>query len=175
MNFYTFLTTFVLGLLGVGQLHEYLVSGKVPTNFNEAPKVLRDIVESHDRANARKIMEAAIYANAAGQYAVIEGNLTRTVERLTDRVARDRFDTSPVHVSVLGLTDSEVLRAQRFLELRGTNLHLLDEPNDSVESSSASISTIVTRNRRIAVSRELKPRLEVSQVGFASLPGPSRS
>ena len=46
MNFYTCLTTFVLGLLGVGQLHGYLVSGKVPTNFNDTPKVLRDIVRS---------------------------------------------------------------------------------------------------------------------------------
>ena len=120
-------------------------------------------------------MEAAIYANATGHYAVIEGNLTRTVERLTNRVARDHFDMYPVHVSVLGLTDFEVLRAQRFLELRGTDLHLLDEPNDSVESSSASISILVPRNRRIAVSRALKPRLEVSQVGFASFPGFSRS
>jgi hypothetical protein len=120
-------------------------------------------------------MEAATYENATGHYAVIAGNLNRTVERLTERVDRDHIDTSPVHVSVLGLTDSEVLRAQRFLELRSTNLHLLDEPNDSLESSSASISTLVPRNRRIAVSRELKPRLEVSQVGFASLPGFNRS
>jgi hypothetical protein len=46
MNFYTCLTAFVLGLLGLGQLHEYLVLGEVPTNFNDAPKVLRDIVRS---------------------------------------------------------------------------------------------------------------------------------
>lgn len=159
MNFYTLLTTFVLGLLGVGQLHEYLVSGKAPENFNEAPLVFRSIIESHDRSNARRLVQAASYANAAGQYAVIPGNLARTCERLTGRVARDRFDNSPVHVSVEGLTDSEVLRAQRFLVLKGKELCLLDEPTDVKPEGSKGIPVQLVPNTKMAVSRELQLRL----------------
>ena len=159
MNFYTLLTTFVLGLLGVGQLHEYLVSGKAPENYKDAPLVFRNIIESHDRANARRLVQAASYANAAGQYAVIPGNLARTCARLTGRVERDRFDQSPVHVSVEGLTDSEILRAQRFLVLNGKELSLLDEPTDVKPDPSNSIRNHLVPNTKMAVSRELQLRL----------------
>lgn len=159
LNFWPFLISFVLGLLGIGQLHEYIVSGKTPANFEKAPAVLRAIVESHDRKNARRLVEAASYAQAAGQEAVIPGNLKRTVERLTGRVPKDRFDESPVNVSVLGMTDAELLRATRFLEFKGDLLVERDEPKASVSH----IGEAPPRPKnRIAVSRPLGLRLSAT-------------
>lgn len=156
LNFWSILSTFILGLLGMGQLHEYLVSGNAPANYEEAPRVLRSIIEIHDIANARRLVEAASYANAAGQYAVIPGNVKKTVARLTGRIEKDRFDESPVEVKVDGLTDSECLRAARFLTFKGDNLALRDEPAPA--SAPTTLKSGSVRNQlknRVAVSRPL--------------------
>lgn len=158
LNFWSFLTTFILGLLGMGQLHDYIVNGKAPENYEEAPVILRSIIELHDIANARRLVEAASYANAAGQYAVIPGNVKRTVDRLTGRVERSRFDASPVHVEVEGLTDSECLRAARFLTFKGEHLTLREEAESPVLASTAEGDSKPTAKNRVAVSRPLSTR-----------------
>lgn len=147
----------MLGLLGVGQLHDYIVTGKAPADYDKAPQILRAIVDHHDLTNARRLVQAASYADAAGQYAVIPGNVKRTVDRLTGRIERDRFDESPVHVKVEGLTDAECLRAARFLAFNGDRLALLDGPAATVVESPT-----LARNKareaaksRVAVSRPL--------------------
>ena len=155
INFWSLLSTFILGLLGVGQLHDYIVSGKAPADYEEAPRILRSIIDIHDVANARRLVEAAAYADAAGQYAVIPGNMKRTVERLTGRVERDRFDESPVSVKVDGLTDSECLRATRFLTFKGDNLALRDEAAPGVMATGGSNGSRVQQRSRVAVSRPL--------------------
>lgn len=157
INFWSFLTTFILGLLGMGQLHDYIVNGKAPENYEEAPVILRSIIELHDIANARRLVEAASYANAAGQYAVIPGNVKRTVERLTGRVERSRFDEAPVHVKVEGLTDSECLRAARFLTFKGEHLTLREEAESPVIASTEGESKPTVKSR-VTVSRPLSTR-----------------
>jgi hypothetical protein len=155
-KFWSILFTFVLGLLGVGQLHDYLVTGQAPANYEEAPRILRTIIDSHDRTNARRLVEAAALADAAGQYAVIPGNVKRTVERLTGRIERDPGDDSPVNVSVPGLTDSECLRAARFLAFKNDILVLRDEPVAAPKAiSSADTRFLASQKARITVSRPL--------------------
>jgi hypothetical protein len=155
-NFWSILITFTVGLLGLGQLHDYIVTGKVSDNYGDAPELLRSIVESHDLVNARRLVEAASYADAAGQYAVIPGNIKKTVDRLTGRIERDQFDESPVHVSVVGLTDSECLRAARFLTFKGDHLVLRDEPTPPPVASSADIAAVRAKSKsRMAVSRPI--------------------
>lgn len=155
-KFWSFLITFTLGLLGVGQLHDYLVTGQTPANYEEAPMILRSIIDSHDRTNARRLAEAASYADAAGQYAVIPGNVKRTIERLTGRIERDPYDESPVHVSVPGLTDSECLRASRFLTFKNDILVLRDEPVAAPKAVNTTGSKFLASQKpRVAVSRPL--------------------
>lgn len=161
-KFWSIIITFVFGLLGVGQLHDYLVTGQAPTDFEKAPKVLRSIIESHDRANARRLVEAAAYADAAGQYAVIPGNVKRTVERLTGRIERDAADTSAVEVKVVGLTDSECLRAARFLDFKGDILILRDEPLSPGPTTKNTPPRYADGLKsRVAVSRPLGTNREV--------------
>ena len=155
-NFWSLIITFTVGLLGLGQLHDYVVTGKVSDNYGDAPELLRSIVESHDLVNARRLVEAASYADAAGQYAVIPGNVKRTVDRLTGRIERDEFDKSPVNVSVIGLTDSECLRAARFLTFKGDHLVLSDAPSVPVASSSRDIAAVRAKSKsRVSVSRPI--------------------
>lgn len=153
-KFWSILTSLIVGLLGIGQLHDYLVTGKVPERYEDAPRILRQIVESHDVANARRLVEAAAYAQAAGQYAVIPGNLKRTVERLAGRIERDRFDDSPVHVTVTGMTDSEIIRAQRFLEFKDDVL-TLKLPAKNEAKPKYAVAPSAPKPPRITVSRPL--------------------
>ena len=158
LNFWSILSTFIIGLLGLGQLHDYIVSGKAPANYEEAPMVLRSIIELHDMANARRLVEAASYASASGQYAVIPGNVKRTVDRLTGRIERDRFDESPVDVKVEGLTDSECLRAARFLTFKGDHLTLREGPPPPMVASSSPVTPKAQSKNRVSVSRPLMTR-----------------
>lgn len=163
-KFWSFLFSFVFGLLGIGQLHDYLVTGQASADINEAPRVFLSIIETHDRANAKRLVDAAAYADAAGQYAVIPNNVKRTIERLTGRIERDRFDNSPVNVSVEGMTDAECTRAARFLTFKEDRLVMRDKPE---EFSSIVINTAkATRieKPRIAVGRPL-----MTNTGFAGI------
>lgn len=158
-KFWSFLFTFVFGLFGIGQLHDYLVTGQAPTDYQKAPLVLRSIIDSHDKTNARRLVEAAALANASGQYAVIPGNVKRTIERLTGRIERDMADISTVRVSVPGLTDSECLRAARFLTFKDEILVLADDPQPVAGGLSAPSNErsdfVAAQKPRIAISRPL--------------------
>lgn len=163
-KFWSFIFSFVFGLFGLGQLHDYLVTGKASADINDAPRVLLSIIETHDRANAKRLVDAAAYADAAGQYAVIPGNLKRTIERLTGRIERDRFDTSPVHVSVQGMTDAECTRAARYLTFKEDQLTLRDTPADYSSVVISSTKTVPSTKPRIAVGRPL-----MTNTGFAGI------
>lgn len=155
-NFWSLLITFTVGLLGLGQLHDYVVTGKVSDNYGDAPQLLRAIVESHDLVNARRLVEAAAYADAAGQYAVIPGNVKKTVDRLTGRIERDEFDKSPVNVSVIGLTDSECLRAARFLTFKDDHLVLSETPSVPLAASSSDFAVVRSKTKsRMTLSRPI--------------------
>lgn len=155
-KFWSILASLIVGLLGIGHLHDYLITGEVREGYEDAPRILRKIIESHDMTNARRLVQAAAYAEAAGQYAVIPGNLKRTVERLTGRIERDQFDDSPVHVTVAGLTDAEVVRVQRFLEFKEGVLSL-KAPSSAATKPRYAGSPIgsTARPPRITVSRPL--------------------
>lgn len=163
-KFWSILFSFVVGLLGVGQLHDYLVTGTASPEIEDAPRVFRAIIDSHDKTNARRLVEAAAYADAAGQYAVIPGNVKRTIERLTGRIERDRFDESPVHVSVPGMTDAECVRVARFLTFRDEHLVLRDEPEPVATAEVSSAKTYAAPKPRVAVGRPL-----LTKTGFAGI------
>jgi len=154
-NFWSILSTLLLGLFGMGQLHEYIVSGNVPANFEDAPKILRSIIETTDLNNARRLVEAASYADAAGQHAVIPGDIQKTVKYLAGLIESNRFEKSSVHVSVEGLTEAQCRRAARFLSFSGDHLVLKSEPASSVKWSKVESMTSTTQKPRVAFSRPL--------------------
>ena len=163
-KFWSFIASFVFGLFGIGQLHDYLVTGKASADINDAPRILLSIIERHDMTNAKRLVDAAAYADAAGQYAVIPGNLKRTIERLTGRIERDRFDQSPVHVSVEGMTDAECTRAARYLTFKDDQLALRDSPAECSTVVITSVKTTRIEKPRIAVGRPL-----MTNTGFAGI------
>lgn len=163
-KFWSFICSFIFGLLGIGQLHDYLVTGTASADLNDAPRVFLSIIDTHDRTNAKRLVEAAAYADAAGQYAVIPGNVKRTIERLTGRIERDRFDESPVNVSVEGLTDAECTRAARFLTFKEDHLILRDKPEDFSTVVINSTKKTSIEKPRIAVGRPL-----MTNTGFAGI------
>lgn len=118
--------------------------------------MLRAIIESHDITNAKRLVEAASYSDAAGQYAVIPGDVKKTIDRLTGHVERDRFDESQIEVTLAGLTESECLRAARFLTFKGDILVLCDDPTGVTTREEAPAGKLSAQQRnRVAVSRPL--------------------
>ncbi len=172
-NFWSITVSLVLGLIGISQLHEYMVSGNIPANFNRAPRALREIVQSHDAANARQLVLTASYVDAAGERMVVPGNLKLTIERLTGRVDFERSDKAQANIQMLSLTDVEILRAMRFLTFKGDTLVLRDEPDMTTTSygrlattgpaseQSPTISSPSQKTSRVTRSRALTLRTSI--------------
>lgn len=161
-NFWSIITSLLLGLFGLGQLHQYIVEGRVPEHYEKAPEVLRTLIESKDRTNAKRISEAAAYSLAAGERMVIPGDLKRSVNRLTGREQPDRFERVKMRIVVEGLSDSEVLRAMRFLALDASGYVSYREEGDTVVPPAIKPAESVRPNiRRLAKSRSMESEMRL--------------